>query len=431
MNEVALKPTSSPLQGALEVPGDKSISHRAVMLGSLAKGKTSITNFLTGEDCSRTIDAFRQFGISIEQDGTTVTIESNGPEDFQEPSEPIYFGNSGTTARLMLGVLAGLPFFTAVYGDSSLVMRPMDRVTGPLKKMGAQLDGRSGGIYLPMAIRGGALKGINYTMPVKSAQVKSAVLLGGLFADGTTRVIEESATRNHSENMLRAFGADITETNGEIRITNKNALTGMNVHVPGDISSAAFFMTAAAIVPDSELTLKNVGLNHSRSGIIDVLKQMGASISISNVQTIGGERQGDVSVVYQKLTGTIIDGDIIPRLIDELPIIALAATQAEGTTVIRDARELRVKETDRIKATTDGLANLGANIEPTEDGMVITGGASLTGGKAEAYNDHRIAMMLAIASLVTNDDVTIDDISSINISYPGFFQDLQTVTNSA
>ncbi|SFE45871.1 3-phosphoshikimate 1-carboxyvinyltransferase [Lentibacillus persicus] len=430
MNDVTLKPSQSPLKGSLNVPGDKSISHRAVMLGALANGKTRITNFLTGEDCIRTIEAFEQFGVSIIQDGSTITIESNGSEHFKEPPEPLYFGNSGTTTRLMLGILAGLPFFTTLYGDSSLARRPMDRVVEPLEKMGARLDGRSGGTYLPMGVRGGGLKGIDYTLPVKSAQVKSAVLLAGLFAEGTTRIIERTATRDHSENMLRAFGADLTEANGAIQITNKNSLTGTNVQVPGDISSAAFFITAAAIVPDSRLTLKNVGLNHSRSGIIDVLVQMGASIDITNVQTIGGEKLGDITVTYQKLKATTIEGDIIPRLIDELPIIALAATQAEGTTIIRDAEELRVKETDRIKATTEGLAKLGAKVQPREDGMVITGGATLTGGMTEAYNDHRIAMMLAIASLITKDDVVIDDISSINISYPEFFQDLKTATGN-
>ncbi|QKY69200.1 3-phosphoshikimate 1-carboxyvinyltransferase [Lentibacillus sp. CBA3610] len=429
MNGVTLKPSSSPLTGNLQVPGDKSISHRAVMLGALAKGTTHITNFLTGEDCNRTVDAFRQFGVSIQQNNTSLTIESNGPGNFHEPIEPLYFGNSGTTARLMPGILAGLPFFTSVYGDASLASRPMNRVVKPLEKMGGQFDGRSGGSYLPLAVRGGNLKGIHYTLPIKSAQVKSAVLLGGLFAEGATEVVEASPTRDHSENMLRAFGADISASNGHIRISNEKSLIATDVYVPGDISSAAFFMTAAAIVPGSKLTLTNVGLNHSRSGIIDVLREMGASFDISNQQIIGGEAFGDVTITHQKLTGTVIEGEIVPRLIDELPIIALAATQAEGTTIIRDAEELRVKETDRIKATTEGLTRLGAYVKPTENGMVIEGGYSLTGGKTKAYNDHRIAMMLAISSLITKDAVMIDDVSSINISYPDFFQHLQTVTS--
>ncbi|SFA73884.1 3-phosphoshikimate 1-carboxyvinyltransferase [Lentibacillus halodurans] len=429
MNEVTLTPASGPLTGNLQVPGDKSISHRAVILGSLARGTTNITNFLTGEDCMRTIGAFRQFGVSIEQNDTSVKINSNGPDDFKEPAEPLYYGNSGTTARLMVGVLAGLPFFTSVYGDPSLASRPMDRVVTPLKKMGARFDGRSDGTYLPLAVRGGNLKGIHYILPVKSAQVKSAILFGGLFAEGPTEVIEKSPSRNHSENMLRAFGADIAETNHRIRITSQKPLTAADVHVPGDISSAAFFMTAAAIVPGSKLTLSNVGLNHTRTGIMDVLAEMGASVDVSNKQTIGGETFGDVTVTYQKLKGAVIEGDIIPRLIDELPIIALAATQAEGETVIRDAAELRLKETDRIKATADGLTRLGAQIKPTEDGMIIKGDAALTGGKTAAYNDHRIAMMLSIASLITKQDVIIDDISSIAISYPEFFRDLQTISS--
>ncbi|MFD1360555.1 3-phosphoshikimate 1-carboxyvinyltransferase [Lentibacillus salinarum] len=428
MKDVALRPVTTPLSGELRVPGDKSISHRAVILGSLAKGTTTITNFLTGEDCIRTVEAFRQFGVSIKQDGTSLQITSDGPESFTEPAIPLYFGNSGTTARLMLGVLAGLPLFTSVYGDASLASRPMDRVVAPLKNMGARFDGRSGGSYLPMAVKGGHLKGIHYQLPVKSAQVKSAVLLGGLSADGMTEVTEETPTRNHSENMLRAFGADISEANGRIRITSQKALKGIDVHVPGDISSAAFFMTAAAIVPGSQLTLKNTGLNHTRTGIIDVLRDMGTGVAISNQHTMGGETFGDVTITQQKLKGTVIDGDIIPRLIDELPVIALAATQAEGQTVIRDAKELRLKETDRIDAITDGLTRLGAQITPTDDGMIIKGVSQLTGGKAAAYNDHRIAMMLAVASFITRGEVVIDDISSIDISYPNFFRDVQTIT---
>lgn len=428
MKEVTLSPVSSPLTGKLQVPGDKSISHRAVILGSLAEGKTTVGNFLTGEDCMRTVDAFRHLGVSIEQDGNSLAIDSKGPGHFTESESPLYFGNSGTTARLMLGVLAGLPFFTSVYGDTSLAARPMDRVVSPLGKMGAWFDGRKDGSNFPMAIRGGHLQGIRYTLPIKSAQVKSAVLLAGLFAEGVTEVMEETASRNHTEKMLQAFGADITETNHHIRITNQKPLKAADVYVPGDVSSAAFFMTAAAIVPGSRLTLTNVGLNHSRTGIIDVLQEMGALIEILNEQTTGGEKFGDVTITYQKLKGIVIEGDIIPRLIDELPVIALAATQAEGETIIRDARELRFKETDRIKAVTDGLTRLGADIKPTEDGMVIKGTSGLTGGKVAAYDDHRIAMMLAIASLITEQNVIIDDVSSIAISYPDFFEHLNMLT---
>lgn len=424
-----MTPLSAPLTGQLNVPGDKSISHRAVILGALAEGTTNITNFLSGEDCLRTVEAFRQFGVSIKQKGNSLKIDSNGPAHFTEPAEPLYFGNSGTTARLMLGVLAGLPFFTSVYGDTSLASRPMNRVVTPLGKMGAQIDGRSDGSYLPMAIKGGNLKGIDYNLPVKSAQVKSAVLLAGFLAEGVTSVTEETASRNHSENMLQAFGADITNKNHQIRITNQHPLKGTDVYVPGDISSAAFFMTAAAIIPGSKLTLTNVGLNESRTGIIDVLRKMGAAVEISNKQTTGGEAFGDVTISSQKLKGVVIEGDIIPRLIDEIPIIALAATQAEGATVIRDAAELRFKETDRIRAVTDGLTRLGANVKPTEDGMIINGVSGLAGGRVAAYNDHRIAMMHAIASLITKQNVIIDDISSIAISYPDFFEHLNSITD--
>ncbi len=423
-----LSPCSNALNGELQVPGDKSISHRAVILGSLAKGTTKITHFLTGEDCHRTINAFRLLGVEIEIDNTTVYIHSNGLSHLREPIEPIYFGNSGTTARLMLGVLSGLPFFTTAYGDASLTSRPMDRVIIPLKQMGATIDGRSSGSYLPLAIKGEGLRRVRYTLPVKSAQVKSAILLAGLFADGTTEVTEPTATRNHSENMLKAFGADISIQDTTITIKSK-PLTATDVSVPGDISSAAFFMVAAAIVPGSNLTLKNVGLNETRTGVIDVLTGMGASIAITNKQTISGEEAGDITISYRKLQGIEIIGDIIPRLIDELPIIALLATQAEGETVIGDAAELRLKETDRIEAVVEGLTNMGGNVKPTKDGMIIKGSTALIGGKVKSYNDHRIAMMHAIASLITREEVIIDDVESVGISYPNFFQDLKSIIN--
>nr|WP_246206743.1 3-phosphoshikimate 1-carboxyvinyltransferase [Virgibacillus ihumii] len=421
-----LEPYQKPLTGELEVPGDKSISHRAVILGSLAKGTTKVTNFLDGEDCRRTIDAFRSLGVGIEQEGTTVTIHSDGKESLVEAKQPIYFGNSGTTARLMLGVFAGLPLFTTLYGDPSLTVRPMDRVVQPLRQMGASINGRAEGSFLPLAVNGGGLKGISYILPVKSAQVKSAVLLAGLFAEDVTEVIEHTATRNHSENMLAAFGADIVIKNNVIRITNQS-LSATNVYVPGDISSAAFFIAAAAIVPGSNITIHNVGLNKTRTGIIDVLLEMGASLNISNEKVISGELIGDITIRYENLKGTIIEGDMIPRLIDEIPVIALVATQAEGDTEIRDAKELRLKETDRIEAIASNLIKLGAHVETTEDGMIIHGKASLTGGEVASYDDHRIVMMLAVASLIANDNIVIDDISSAAISYPGFFKHLDTL----
>lgn len=429
MKEVKLKPGHYPLSGELAIPGDKSISHRAIIIGSLANGKTIVTNFLAGEDCMRTIHAFQSMGVSIDKQNDTVTIEGKGIAALTEPQEPLYFGNSGTTARLMLGLLAGLPFFTAVYGDPSLSIRPMDRVLNPLKQMGAIIDGRAEGSYLPLSIRGKTLQGMDYKLPVKSAQVKSAVLLAGLLANGETNVIEVTPTRNHTENMLQAFGADITVDGSKTTITNKQPLTASDVYVPGDISSAAFFLAAAAIVPGSKLTLKNIGLNDTRTGILDVLQAMGANIQFNNQQTVNGEHTGDITVTYENLHGITIDGSIIPRLIDEIPVIALLATQIDGTTIIQDAEELRVKETDRIAAVADVLTTLGANIETQQDGMIIHGKTTLSGGKIASYNDHRIAMMGAIASLVADGEVVIDDIASVAISYPNFFEHLQQISN--
>ncbi|AXI09342.1 3-phosphoshikimate 1-carboxyvinyltransferase [Oceanobacillus sp. 143] len=423
-----LAPFNKPLLGELEIPGDKSISHRAVILGSIANGTTKVSNFLDGEDCMRTVKAFQLMGVSIEKQESTVIIDGKGSNALQEPLEPLYFGNSGTTTRLMLGILAGLPFFTTVYGDASLTERPMDRVIDPLREMNATIDGRKAGSYLPLSIKGNSLQGITYTLPVKSAQVKSAILLAGLFANGETKVIENTPTRNHTENMLQAFGAAISSDGSETTITNIQTLTATNVYVPGDISSAAFFLVAGAIVPGSKLTLKNVGLNQTRTGIIDVLLTMGADLQITNQQVSGGEEFGDLTITYKELNSIVIQGEIIPRLIDEIPVLALLATQIEGTTVIRDAEELRVKETDRINAVVDVLTTLGANIEATDDGMVIHGKTTLTGGEIKSYNDHRIAMMGAIASLIAKDDVEIDDDSSIYISYPNFFEHLKEIT---
>ncbi|WP_449353906.1 3-phosphoshikimate 1-carboxyvinyltransferase [Virgibacillus natechei] len=429
MNELKLQPYPKALSGEIEVPGDKSISHRAVIMGALANGKTHVSHFLDGEDCMRTVQAFRSMGVTIEKQESTLIIEGRGIGALEEPKEPIYFGNSGTTARLMLGLLSGLPFFTTVYGDPYLSNRPMDRVVNPLKQMGAVIDGRGDGSYVPLAIRGTKLEGIHYTLPVKSAQVKSAVLLAGLYAEGETKVSEHTATRNHTENMLKAFHADITIDGMHTTITDKQPLRATDVYVPGDISSAAFFLVAAAIVPDSSVRLKNVGLNQTRTGIIDVLKAMGAMIEINNQDSISGESLGDLTVTYTALHGTTIEGDIIPRLIDEIPVIALLATQADGTTIIRNAEELRVKETDRIAAVVDVLSSLGANMEATEDGIIIYGKTALKGGKVSAYNDHRIAMMAVIASLVAQKEVILDDVSSIAVSYPEFFKDLQNAMN--
>ena len=418
------KKINQPLTGDLYIPGDKSISHRAIILGALAEGTTIIDNFLDGEDCLRTIEIFRQMGVNIKQDGTDVIIKSNGTNALQEPTVPLYFGNSGTTARLMLGVLSTLPFYTVSYGDPHLTVRPMDRVITPLTMMGAKIDGRKDGMYLPLSTHRATLKGIYYEVPVKSAQVKSALLLAGLFAQGKTTIVEQAKTRDHTENMLQAFGAAIESSELTHTISSNKTLRATNVTVPGDISSAAFFLVAAAIVPNSTIALKNIGLNITRTGIIDVLKKMGANITITNEREISGEKLGNISISYQPLSGITIEGDMIPRLIDEIPIIALLATQAEGTTVIKNAEELRVKETDRIHAVVDILSTLGANVEETKDGMIIHGKTPLTGGSIKSYSDHRIAMMGVVASLISEHPVQIDDVSSIAISYPTFFDHL-------
>ena len=427
MKEGIIQSICKPLSGTIAVPGDKSISHRAIIFAALAEGKTTITNFLESEDCLRTIAAFQAMGVHIQRSGTTVFVESGGLEALQEPETPIYFGNSGTTARLMIGLLAGLPFFTVVHGDSSLSKRPMNRVVEPLRQMGANIDGRDKGNLLPLAIRGSKLKAIDYQLPVKSAQVKSALLLAGLISEGEMKITEKALTRDHTENMLQAFGADILTNQKQITIKAKQALQPVDVHVPGDISSAAFFLAAGAVVPHSSIVLEQVGINFSRSGILEVLEAMGANVIIDQVSEKAGEQFGRLTINHAALQGTIIEGDIIPRLIDEIPVIALLATQAKGETIIRDAAELRVKETDRIAAVADVLTTLGAHITTLEDGMIIQGSTTLHGGKVSSYHDHRIVMMAAVAGLIATEEVIIDDISSTAISYPNFFQDLASI----
>ncbi|MHA6251105.1 3-phosphoshikimate 1-carboxyvinyltransferase [Oceanobacillus sp. CAU 1775] len=428
MKNYSLSPIKKGLNGEIEIPGDKSISHRAVIFGSLAEGVTKVSNFLDGEDCLRTVEAFRLMGVNIIQDQDSLVIESKGAKNLSEPLAPLYFGNSGTTARLMLGLLAGLPMFTTVYGDESLSKRPMDRVINPVSKMNGVFSGRQAAKFLPIAINGQKLTGITYDLPIKSAQVKSAVLLAGLFAEGETVVTEMTQTRNHTETMMEAFGANIQTDGKTTRLHGNQTLTATDIHVPGDISSAAFFLAASAAKPGSKLILKKVGLNHTRTGIIDVLLEMGASIEIMNQEKVAGELLGDLVIHSKALEGIEISGEIIPRLIDEIPIIALIATQAKGKTIIRDAEELRVKETDRIAAVVDVLSTLGAKITATDDGMIIEGTGQLDGGEIKSYNDHRIAMMGAIASFFTDEEIIIDDISSIAISYPNFFADLKKVT---
>ncbi len=413
------------LIGTIEVPGDKSISHRAVMFGAVAEGTTTIHHFLEGQDCLSTIDCFRKMGVDIKRVGDTVTIHGNGWAGLKEPVELLDVGNSGTSIRLLLGMLASQPFSVTFTGDESIAKRPMRRVVDPLRKMGATISGKDDGNYIPLEMIGSELSGIEYELPVASAQVKSAILLAGLNAKGTTTVIEKASTRDHTERMIESFGGKIHVDGREIRVTGGQVLKGRHVHVPGDISSAAFWLVAGAVVPNSHVTLKNVGLNQTRTGIIDVLKEMGANIEIQyDPQGELAEETGTITVKTSSLRGTTIGGDIIPRLIDEIPIIALLASQAKGTTVIKDAAELKVKETNRIDAVATQLGALGVKVTPTDDGLIIEGEQTLHGGVVDSLGDHRIGMTLVIASLLSNESVELRNAEAISVSYPDFFADL-------
>ena len=415
------------LNGTITVPGDKSISHRSVMFGSIAKGTTTVEGFLLGEDCLSTIDCFRKLGVEIEVNGTNVTVKSPGIDGWEEPKEVLYTGNSGTTTRLMLGILSGTAIHTIMTGDASIGKRPMRRVADPLRLMGAKIAGRENGQYTPLAIQGSQLQAIDYTMPVASAQVKSAILLAGLRAKGTTIVRESEVSRDHTERMLRQFGANIDVTNGVVTFEGGQQLQGTHVKVPGDISSAAFFLVAGAITKGSKIILNNVGVNETRAGIIDVLQAMGATMDVQIEDENAAEPTATITIETSQLKGTAIEGAIIPRLIDEIPILALLATQAEGTTIIKDAEELKVKETDRITAVVTELKKLGANIEATDDGMIIQGPTPLHGAALRSYGDHRIGMMAAVAALITDGAVELDDAQCIAVSYPNFFEHLQSL----
>ncbi|WP_410379943.1 3-phosphoshikimate 1-carboxyvinyltransferase [Enterococcus faecalis] len=410
------------------VPSDKSISHRSIMFGAISSGKTTITNFLRGEDCLSTLAAFRSLGVNIEDDGTTITVEGQGFAGLKKAKNTIDVGNSGTTIRLMLGILAGCPFETRLAGDASIAKRPMNRVMLPLNQMGAECQGVQQTEFPPISIRGTQnLQPIDYTMPVASAQVKSAILFAALQAKGTSVVVEKEKTRDHTEEMIRQFGGTLEVDGKKIMLTGPQQLTGQNVVVPGDISSAAFFLVAGLVVPDSEILLKNVGLNQTRTGILDVIKNMGGSVTILNEDE--ANHSGDLLVKTSQLTATEIGGAIIPRLIDELPIIALLATQATGTTIIRDAEELKVKETNRIDAVAKELTILGADITPTDDGLIIHGLTSLHGGRVTSYGDHRIGMMLQIAALLVKEGtVELDKAEAVSVSYPAFFDDLERLS---
>ena len=415
----------SKANGTVKVPGDKSISHRAVMLGSLAKGTTEITGFLKGADCLSTIDCFRNMGIDISVNGENVTVKGNGLNGLKEPNEMLYTGNSGTTTRLLCGILAGQEFDTAITGDASIQKRPMGRVTKPLQMMGAKIENE----YCPLYITGSPLHGIDYKMNVASAQVKTAIILAGLYADGETVVREIEKSRDHTELMLGAMGADIKVDGLDIFVNKTSNLSAVNVDVPGDISSAAFFMVLGAIMPNSVITITNVGINPTRTGIIDVLKDMGADITLENVRTSAGESVADITVRSSSLKGTTVGGDIIPRLIDELPIIAVAAVFADGETVIRDAQELKVKETNRIRAVVDEFTKCGIDITETDDGMIIRGGKAIHGADFKTYGDHRMAMSLTVLAQLADGNSTLDDSECACVSYPTFFDDFYKLGN--
>ncbi len=427
MSEKVLQYNKPSLQGTLTIPGDKSVSHRSVMFGAIATGKTTVDGFLLGEDCLSTIDCFRKLGVKIDVEGTNVSIDSPGIESWQEPTEVLYTGNSGTTTRLMLGILAGSNVHSVMTGDASIGKRPMRRVIDPLRQMDAQITGRANGQYTPLAIQGTVLQAIDYHMPVASAQVKSAILLAGLRAEGTTIVRETEVSRDHTERMLRQFGAKVDVVDGVISLKGGQTLTGTHVSVPGDISSAAFFLVAGAICEESKITLENVGINPTRDGIIEVLQNMGASMTLVPNEDSQSEPTATITIETSSLKSTTIEGDIIPRLIDEIPILALLATQAKGKTIIKDAEELKVKETDRITAVVDELKKLGASIEATEDGMIIEGPTSLRGASLRTYGDHRIGMMGAVAALIADGAVILDDAECIAVSYPLFFEHIEAV----
>ncbi|RII26855.1 MAG: 3-phosphoshikimate 1-carboxyvinyltransferase [Geobacter sp.] len=418
---------ATTLQGEISVPGDKSISHRSIMLGSIARGETTVRGFLRGEDNISTLDAFRAMGVGVEDDGETLRIKGAGLHGLSEPADILDCGNSGTSMRLITGLLSGQRFFSVLTGDQYLRKRPMGRVIEPLGRMGATIFGRSGGDKAPLAIVGRELTGITHTSKVASAQVKSALMLAGLYADGTTTVTEPHLSRDHSERMFRYFGADVETSNTTVSVRGGRELTGRDIVVPGDISSAAFFIVAALIVPGAELLIRGVGVNPTRTGVIDILVAMGGSIELLDRREVSGEPVADLLVRASRLKGIEIGGEVVPRAIDEFPVISVAAALAEGKTVLRDARELRVKETDRIAAMAANLRRSGVQVVETEDGMEITGTEKLQGCMAESFGDHRIAMSMLIAGLAAAGNVTVDDIDCIATSFPTFIELLEKV----
>lgn len=420
-----IKKPSSPLKGELTVPGDKSISHRAVMFGAIANGTTRITNFLQGADCLSTIACFQKLGISIENTPSEILVHGKGLHGLSAPLDYLDTGNSGTTTRLIAGILAGQEFTSFLTGDASIQTRPMKRIIQPLSLMGASVESLRGNDCVPLKIQGHPLQSISYLSPVASAQVKSCILLAGLYGNDITSVTEPFLSRNHTELMLSHFGAKISSQNTTVSIEPEPVLYGTDISVPGDISSAAYFIAAALLVPGSELLIKHVGINPTRDGILRICKAMGADIQLMNHSTAGGEPVADLLVRHSALHGTVIEGELIPALIDEIPVIAVLAAYAKGTTVIRNAEELKVKESNRLGILVEELTAMGGNVEETSDGMIIHGGAPLHGASIDSRLDHRIAMSFAIAGLAAEGTTQLLRADCVNISYPGFYKDLR------
>ena len=420
---------SHGLRGELTIPGDKSISHRGIMLGAISRGTTEITNFLQGADCLSTISCFQKMGIPIENEGSLVRIQGKGLHGLKEPQSVLDAGNSGTTTRLLSGILCGQDFSCQLTGDDSIQKRPMERIMKPLRQMGADIRSLKDNGCAPLSITGKKLHAVDYHSPVASAQVKSCVLLAGLYADGPTSVTEPFLSRDHTERMLAYFGAKVSSLETTATVQPEPLLEGRQIEVPGDISSAAYFIAAALIVPGSEVLLKNVGVNPTRDGILRVCRQMGADITLLNERLVSQEPVADLLIRSSDLKGTVIEGSLIPTLIDEIPIIAILAAFADGVTTIRDAGELKVKESNRIDAMVTELSKMGADIQGTDDGMIIKGGAPLTGAAIDSRLDHRIAMSFAVAALNADGETEIQDAECVNISYPAFYQDLNRISS--
>ncbi|MBS4540114.1 3-phosphoshikimate 1-carboxyvinyltransferase [Clostridium sp. D2Q-11] len=417
------------LNGEIDAPGDKSISHRAIMLGAISEGKTVIYNFLLGDDCINTINCFKDMGVNIEVDNTKVVIEGVGLNGLKKPVKELYVGNSGTTIRIISGILSGLDFKSTITGDKSIQKRPMKRIIEPLSQMGANIKGKNGE-YPPLIITPSEkIQPITYYQKIASAQVKSSIMFLSLYTKGETRIVQPIKSRDHTEKMMKYFGVNVKEEENSVIIDSKEKPIGKEIFVPGDISSIAFFMVGALILKDSHVIIRNVGFNVTRIGIIDVLKDMGGNIKTYNFREVNNEPLVDIEVKTTKLKGVDIEGDIIPRLIDEIPIIAVAAACAEGITVIKNAEELKVKESNRLKAMVDNLSSMGVDIMETKDGMIINGTTELKASKIETYTDHRIAMSMIIAGLKAEGVTEIDDISSIKTSYPDFFKTLNELIN--